>query len=283
MKSIQYFTQVQQGKKIESTTSVDQSANNNGGNTEFEQSLKIDVGCNEAPSVVQTAEPASASSVSESAASSVSQSSVSSSSSSQTQKAPESASSVSQVSQSSVSSSTTQGQTAPESAASVSQSSVSSSATTSQRQMSTEDGGEYRNLPISRKGQFFKDAFFENVWRDFDSAMGDMVTRQNQRREQRQQERIRRDEARKEVIQNMLREEEEQRRRLQAERVERQRKASQDMQEQLRLFSAPMTDRFMTYRTLRNWNVGDDSQAASVSNVQGVYKVRRYLTFRVGL
>lgn len=93
-----------------------------------------------------------------------------------------------------------------------------------------------KQLPISRKGQFFKDAFFENVWKDFDSAMEDMVVRQKQRQEVRQEERQNREMARKEVMQKMMMEEEEQRRKQRAERMERQRKASQEMQDQMKMF-----------------------------------------------
>lgn len=98
-----------------------------------------------------------------------------------------------------------------------------------------------KQLPISRHGQFFKDAFFENVWKDFDSAMEDMVTRQKLQQEKKQEERQNRELARREVMQKMIKEEEEQRRRLMADRLERQRKASQEMQEQLRLFQVKVT------------------------------------------
>ncbi|KAF2355908.1 Alpha crystallin/Hsp20 domain [Trinorchestia longiramus] len=150
---------------------------------------------------------------------------------------------------------------------------VSSSETSGRKESISSGGGEYRNLPISRRGQFFKDEFFENVWKDFDTAMEDMVTKQKQRKDQRQEEKKKREEARQEVIQNMLREEEEQRRRYQAERLERQRKASQEMQNQLKLFTSPITDRFASYRTLRNWNTGEDSQASTIVVEGGNYKV----------
>ena len=41
--------------------------------------------------------------------------------------------------------------------------------------------------PITRKGDFFKDSYFESVWKDFDNAMGDMVDRQKGRKEKREQ------------------------------------------------------------------------------------------------
>ncbi|KAA0195373.1 hypothetical protein HAZT_HAZT010393 [Hyalella azteca] len=203
-----------QTKKLEASSSVDSSSRPGNGNSNFESSLKIDVGGDDQLSTAKAAEGSESAGVSDN----------------------------------------------------------SSAATKFTKQESSETG-EYRELPISRRGQFFKDVFFENVWKDFDTAMEDMVSRQKQRREQRQQARIKRDEAMADVIQNILKEEEEQRRRYQAERLERQRKASQEMQAQLRLFTAPMSDRFRSYRTLRSWNSGEDSQASTVSVDGGNYKV----------
>lgn len=147
----------------------------------------------------------------------------------------------------------------------------SSSSTTQQTESMPSDA--YKTLPISRRGQFFKDAFFENVWNDFDSAMGDMVSRQKQRQEKKQEERMKRETARKEVMQKMMQEEEEQIRRLRADRLERQRRASQEVQQQMNLFQVPSVDRFSSYRTLRNWAGGEDSQASTITADDKAYQV----------
>ena len=122
----------------------------------------------------------------------------------------------------------------------------------------------YKTLPISKRGQFFKDEFFKNVWSDFDSAMDDMVKRKKERQDKKQEERVRRDKATEDIIKQMMQDQEEQKRRLQKERMERQRKRSEDIQQTLKMFDSPMVDRIRSYRTLRSWAGDEENQAHTI-------------------
>jgi len=141
---------------------------------------------------------------------------------------------------------------------------------TSERRTSTTSEA-YKTLPISKRGQFFKDDYFKNVWNDFDSAMDEMVGRQKLRQEKRQEDRMKRDQAREQVLQQMMSEQAEQSKRLRAEKLERQRKASQEMQQMM--FQSPLVDRLSSYKTLRTWAGGDESQAQTITSDEKAYKV----------
>jgi len=145
-------------------------------------------------------------------------------------------------------------------------------------------------LNISRRGDFFKDSFFENVWNDFDSAMGDMVKRQKEREVKRESERAARDLARKKVIEDFWNEEDRQLKSLRSERLAKRRQASQEMMDQFNAFKvgmtqglqvqhmtfqmSPGTDALSSYRQLRHWaGPSGDTQAAQVTATDTAYKV----------
>lgn len=71
--------------------------------------------------------------------------------------------------------------------------SSSSSSSSSQRKTSTQYSGsssssaQSRVLPIKRRGRFFQDSTFENVWDDFENAVDDLVAKKSSEEEEEQE------------------------------------------------------------------------------------------------
>jgi len=137
--------------------------------------------------------------------------------------------------------------------------------------------------PITRKGDFFKDSYFESVWKDFDNAMGDMVDRQKGRKEKREQATREKELSRKQVWDDMLREEDEKMGRMREDRMQRRKMRDEQMQDTMNSFrmqagfgsfQRPSFDGLRSYDRLREWSgSAKDSQAVQVTSDDKEYKV----------
>ena len=145
-------------------------------------------------------------------------------------------------------------------AAKTSQVTSAESVTNSASASTTQD----RVLPIMKRGQFFKDSFFEKVWGDFETAMNDMVVskKENNTASENSSTNVSQQqmEVEKQIVQN------------QQESASTSEQIAVDQEGGLKV-GKKRFDRLNSYMNLRDWAFEEDNQAATVTKESNCYKV----------
>lgn len=121
--------------------------------------------------------------------------------------------------------------------------------------------GEDRVLSISKKGRFFEDHYFENVWDGFEKAMDEMIHREEQKKKATGKQ------DHKEII-NQLKND----MLLEAEKKQ-QKYLNKTHHLEAESSYRPKFSRLNSYKNLRSWSPDTETQAATITHDDNGYKV----------
>ncbi|KAB7503650.1 hypothetical protein Anas_09087 [Armadillidium nasatum] len=122
-----------------------------------------------------------------------------------------------------------------------------------------------RVLSISKKGNFFQDEYFENVWNDFEKAMDEMVQKEEKRKLEDRDERIsRKKELASKLKSDML---------LDAEKKQKEFFDRARKRESFAELGVPQYSRLNSYRNLRSWAPENETQACTITKDENGYKI----------
>ena len=138
--------------------------------------------------------------------------------------------------------------------------SISSSSTTT-------NISQDRVLPIMKRGQFFKDSFFEKVWSDFETAIGDMVSHHGAEKTENEMSKSEAVSQIQEEIEKQIQQKTES-----SSQMEASKESTKNDESQLNVEHRKF-NRLNSYRNLRDWAFEDDNQAATVTKEATCYKV----------